>query len=99
MNAVLAPVPVHVPPELVVDFDFCHPAGAEEDVHLAWHRLHSGPAIVWSPYHGGHWIATRAEDIEHIQRDYEHFSHANGISLPMGIKPVRYVPLEAWSCT
>lgn len=95
MTAQLAPVPVHVPRELIVDFDYCAPPDAASDVHLAWHRLHAGPAIVWTPHHGGHWIATRAEIIEHIQRDHENFSHTGGISLPLGLKPVRYVPLEA----
>jgi len=47
-------VPGHVPRELVVDFDYMNPPGAQDDVHLAWKSLHTGPDIVWSPYYGGH---------------------------------------------
>ena len=34
----LAPVPPHIPPELVHDFDFFDPPGWENDVQLAWKR-------------------------------------------------------------
>jgi hypothetical protein len=68
MNAtVLASRPAHVPPELVVDFDYREPPGHTADVHLAWKMLHDGPDIVWSPHHGGYWIATRAADIDVMQ--------------------------------
>ena len=61
--------PAHVSPERVVDFDYLAPPGHEEDVHRAWHRLHDMgvPPIVWTPHHGGHWIATRADDIDAMQ--------------------------------
>lgn len=75
------PVPPHVPPERVVDFDMYNPAGVNEDVQLAWRRLQDGPDIVWTPHYGGYWIATRAEDIETIQKDYTRFSH-QAISIP-----------------
>ncbi|WP_323146584.1 cytochrome P450 [Pseudomonas marginalis] len=85
-------VPAHVPPHLVVDFDCLHPAGAETDVHLAWKVLHDGPDIVWSPYNGGHWIATRAEDIEVIQKDGARFSHRI-VNIPP-TPQITLVPLE-----
>lgn len=85
-------VPEHIPEDRVVDFDFMHPPGAEEDVHLAWKSLHDGPDIVWSPYNGGHWIATRADDIEAIQKDHQRFSHAR-VNIPRG-EDARLVPLE-----
>ncbi|UXJ50277.1 cytochrome P450 [Pseudomonas citronellolis] len=85
-------VPEHVPEERVVDFDFMHPPGAESDVHAAWKTLHNGPDVVWSPYNGGHWIATRAEDIETIQKDHSRFSHAR-VTVPRS-DDVRLVPLE-----
>jgi cytochrome P450 len=77
----------------VVDFDFASVPGAEHDPYAAWDRLHAGPDFVWTPHYGGHWIATRAEDIELIQKDYEHFSHRHFI-LPRGTHPVRLIPLE-----
>lgn len=85
-------VPAHVPPHLVIDFDCLLPSGAETDVHLAWKVLHDGPDIVWSPYNGGHWIATRAEDIEVIQKDGARFSHRL-INIPP-TPQITLVPLE-----
>lgn len=87
------PVPAHVPPELVVDFDYLHPPGMEEgDVYTAWHRLHDGPDIVWTPCNGGHWILTRGEDIKNVQENFEVFSH-EVFSIPRGSSPVRMPPL------
>ena len=87
--------PPHIPEDRVVDFDFLNPPGAEEDVQIAWAELHKHPELVWTPHNGGHWIATRADVIEQVQSDFQHFSHEAGISLPMGLKPTRYLPLEA----
>jgi cytochrome P450 len=90
----LAPVPrpEHVPPELVVDFDFYHIPGADQDVHLAWKRLHSGPRIFWTPRNGGHWVATRGEDIRQLQSDYELFSYRFA-TIPRGSTPA--IPVES----
>ncbi|WP_069268786.1 cytochrome P450 [Paraburkholderia nodosa] len=85
-------VPDHVPRELVVDFDYMNPPGAQDDVHLAWKSLHAGPDIVWSPYYGGHWIATRGEDIEAMQKDHTRFSHQS-VNIPP-LNESRLVPLE-----
>jgi len=72
----LAPVPAHVSPERVFDIDIYHPPGAEDDYHLSLKKLHAEgiPDIVWTPRNGGHWIATRGDDIYHILKDYENFS-------------------------
>jgi cytochrome P450 len=87
------PVPAHVPPELVVDFDYLHPAGIEEgDVYTAWHRLYDGPDIVWTPCNGGHWIVTRGEDVKFVQENFEVFSH-EVFSIPRGSSPIRMPPL------
>ncbi|RKE39132.1 cytochrome P450 [Paraburkholderia sp. BL23I1N1] len=85
-------VPSHVPHDRVVDFDYMNPPGAAEDVHLAWKALHNGPDIVWSPYYGGHWIATRGDDIETMQKDHTHFSHRS-VNIP-SLSAVQLVPLE-----
>jgi cytochrome P450 len=97
------PVPDHIPPELVRDVDFFNLPGADEDVHLAWRRLQQeAPAVFWTPRNGGHWIATRAEDIEAIQLDHERFSMAQ-LSLPRppnagGARaiPISLDPPEHW---
>ena len=85
--------PSHVPPHLVRDFDFSDLPEAQQDVHLAWKRLHNGPVVFWTPHYGGHWVATRAAEIERIQTDYETFSHRE-FSLPRVVKPFPFVPIE-----
>ena len=94
MAATLAAIPAHVPKSLVVDFDYQRPPGHEEDVHLAWSRLHAGPDIVWTPYYGGHWIATRADDIDVMQVDHERFSYRHITIPPQQERTARLNPLE-----
>jgi cytochrome P450 len=85
--------PAHVPGDLVVDFDYFHPPGIDEGtVYTAWHRLHDGPDIVWTPHNGGHWILTRAEDIRWVQETHQSFSH-EVFTIPRGASPVRMPPL------
>jgi cytochrome P450 len=95
-HAVIPPVarPAHVPAELFVDFNVHNPPGALEDLHGAWHRLHAGPDIVWAPYHGGHWIFTRAEDIDFAQRNHDPFSMRD-VTMPANTRPTRLLPLES----
>lgn len=95
MKANIAERPAHVPPERVVDFDYLAPPGHQEDVQMAWHSLHAEgiPDIVWTPRHGGHWIPTRADDIDLMQRDYENFSNATA-SIPPDPTGFRRAPLE-----
>lgn len=89
-----APIPSHVPKQLVVDFDYYNFAGGADDLHLAWHKLHDGPDIFWTPRNGGHWVATRAEDIEAIFKDYERFTSSTGQSIPRKEKPFAFPPVE-----
>jgi cytochrome P450 len=91
--ASLVPRPAHVPESLVVDFDYREPPGHTEDVHLAWKRLHDGPDIVWTPRHGGHWIATRAADIDVMQTDHTRFSYRFVTIPPLPDAP-QLAPLE-----
>jgi cytochrome P450 len=80
-------IPSHVDPALVVDFDYINPAGIEQgDVFKALSRLHEGPDISWTPRYGGHWIATRGEDIQWIQECHELFSNAEK-NVPKGSFP------------
>jgi cytochrome P450 len=90
----LAPVPGHVPAELVVDFDYYNFAAEDDDLHLSWKRLHDGPDLIWTPRNGGHWIATRAEDIETIFTDAERFTSTRGMSIPLKPKAFAFPPVE-----
>ena len=86
-------IPENVPPELVVDFDFYALADKGEDIQSAWAELHKGPDIVWTPYYGGYWIATRAADIDVMQLDHAHFSHSN-FNIPLNPERASGIPLS-----
>lgn len=73
----LSPLPPHVAPERVVDFDFFDPPGVAQDFHAAWRTLQAPgvPDVVWTPHNGGHWIATRGDLVEEVFADYHAFSN------------------------
>jgi cytochrome P450 len=88
-----AGVPSHVPDELVRDFDYFAIEAVAGDVHLAWRQLQEGPPIFYTPRNGGHWVATRADDIEAMFTDPVRFSSREATIPPTG-KPVRLPLLE-----
>jgi cytochrome P450 len=69
-----APRPDHVPPEILVDFDLYDVPGAEQDLASGFLAFTRGPAIFWTPRNGGHWVVTRADDIDTITSDADRFS-------------------------
>ncbi|WP_347270321.1 cytochrome P450 [Rhizorhabdus histidinilytica] len=94
MERTLAPRPEHVPAELVRDFDLYDIPGAAEDIQAAYRAIQqASPDIFWTPHNGGHWVATRGEDIVEMQRDYNRFSHRHIVLPPMPDAP-RQIPLE-----
>jgi len=87
-------LPENVSPELVVDYDF-YAAAPDRDLQLEVARqLHAGPDIVWTPRNGGHWVFTRADDIEMAQRRSDLFSMRE-VTLPAGVTPTPVYPLES----
>lgn len=94
-NHAKAPVPDHVPAELVFDFNVYAPENGETALHEAWFKLRqSAPPFIWTPYHGGHWLPTRFEDIDYIQRNHDPFSMRD-ITMPANLRPSRILPLES----
>ena len=88
----LAERPAHVPADRVVDWDLGAPDGASEGPVAAYQRLADGPDLLWTPRNGGHWVVTRAEDIEYLQKHADPFSMRR-VTLPEeGRPPV--LPLE-----
>lgn len=86
-------IPAHVPSDLVVDFDLYNIEGGADDPQLAWARLASyNKPVLYSPHNGGHWIATRPEDILAIQRDATLWSSDN-VTAPKHVGE-RFLPLE-----
>jgi cytochrome P450 len=71
------------------------------DYHGALKRLHEPgiPDIFWTPRNGGHWVATRGEDIYHIFKDSEHFSSRQLVvprhrNAPFPLPPIMLDPPE-----
>lgn len=73
MDQVLAPIPPHVPPALVRDVLWSDVDG-ETDPYDHWKEFHTYPDIFYTPRGGGHWVATRHEDLEYIVNHPEDFS-------------------------
>jgi cytochrome P450 len=91
----IAERPAHVPEHLVRDFNFYDIPGGSEDIHAAYAAIQqSSPDIFWTPHNGGHWVATRGEDIIAMQRDYARFSHKHVVLPPMPAQTPRMIPLE-----
>lgn len=87
--------PAHVPADLVRDFDLYAVPGSDEDVQAAYAAIQqANPDIFWTPHNGGHWVATRGDDIVTMQRDYNRFSHERIVLPPMPEGTPRQIPLE-----
>jgi cytochrome P450 len=59
-------VPAHVPPELVIHYDFRHDAQFRTDPWNWIYGLNERPDIFWSPDLGGYWVVTRGTYIEEV---------------------------------
>jgi cytochrome P450 len=68
--------PAHVPNDLVVEIDMYALDGIEEGYHEAWKRIQRPglPSLVWTPFTGGHWIATNGDAVRDIYSDPDRFS-------------------------
>lgn len=88
--------PAHVPAERVVDFDIFDPAGVEQDYFAAWQSLQrpGGPSLVWTIRNGGHWIATRGEDIRALWADGARLSSESLAVTPGLGAAMRLIPLQ-----
>jgi cytochrome P450 len=82
--------PDHVPPELIVDFDFFDvPPGMSDPVRI-WHGLteRGAPPIFYTPRNGGHWVFLRYVDIVEAYRNHEMFSTRGAQVPPLEPYPV-----------
>jgi len=86
--------PAHVPDDRVADFDvYCLP-GYQRDVQLALRAYQQAqPDIFWTPWNGGHWVATRAADIEAIQRNTARYS-SKCVAIPKLEGHPQAIPIE-----
>lgn len=89
-----ANIPRNVPESRVVTVNIFDLPGGNSDAQMAWRRLRDTADLVWTPFHGGHWIATGADIIEQIYRSPELFSSQES-SLPKGTHALPVYPLQA----
>ena len=70
------PRPPHVPEALVREIDMYGPDGIEAGYHEAWRAMQRPdmPELAWTPFTGGHWVATRGELVKEIYGDPSRFS-------------------------
>jgi len=70
-----APLPNHVPVELVRDVDFSGDPDVLADPYAAFDRLRDEGDILWSPKLGGHWIVLAASLVREALQHPEVFSN------------------------
>ncbi len=88
----ISTIPSHVPANLVRDFDLL--ASPEvDDLYEWWRNAAAGPDIFYTPHNGGHWVATRYEDIEHILQNYAEFS-SEQMMIPKAGKVLGMPPID-----
>src|SRR5262245_11833979 len=88
------PIPDHVSPDVVFDFDFYADHRYGDQLHSSLHFLHDeAPDVFWTPRNGGHWIITRAAQIAEVVQDPEHFS-AREMQIPRVPTPPVFIPLS-----
>lgn len=83
--------PDHVPDGLVRDFDpYNLPGlvdGYTDDIYALWKNVQdTHPDIFWTPRNGGHWVATRYDDMVQLTTDPGRFSSLEPF-VPKGIIP------------
>lgn len=101
MTTASAPIPSHVPRDLVVDVDFYDLPGSGQDVFAAWkaqldhfRTLRGGDApLVWTVRNGGHWIAANGDALEDLYPDIDNLSNRS-ISIP-SYEGLRVLPGQA----
>jgi cytochrome P450 len=91
-----APIPAHVPPGLVYDYDFYATPGLFDQPQWDVARsLHAhAPRIFFTPRNGGHWVVTRKTDIVEICRTPEQFPADPQYNRFRRQKPVRFLPKD-----
>ncbi len=99
LTQVQASIPAHVPAHLVQDFDIFFQSSPEE-AFAKWRALHDEgrPEIFWTPRNGGHWVVTRADDIEAVYGNAELFTTTTvpgGNAIPFRSQPYAPLPINS----
>jgi cytochrome P450 len=98
-RVVMAPIPLHVPQDLVRDVDTFNLPGSQDDQFLAMKRLQEeSPDIFWTPHNGGHWVMTRGADLYPLFANVEMFSNKH-IAIPRTTGAIPLLPIESDGAT
>jgi cytochrome P450 len=90
----LSPIPSHIAPGTVYDFDFYADPRYGDHLHDSLKVLHQeAPDVFWTPRNGGHWIVTRHAQIAEIVQDPEYFS-VREMQIPRVPNPPVFLPLS-----
>ena len=84
-------IPDHVPPELVVRFDFRNDPEIRRDPWRYIASLSEHGDIVFSPDLGGYWVVTRAELIDEVFSRHDLFT-ATSLAIPKLDNPIVLIP-------
>lgn len=76
MSRARATRPDNVPDDRVFEIDMYQLDGIEEGYHEAWKRIQQPgvPDLIWTPFTGGHWIATNGDTVREVYSDPTRFS-------------------------
>jgi cytochrome P450 len=91
MSAQASTVPEHVPPELVMRFDFRSDEQLRRDPWRYIASMNERPDIFFSPDLGGYWVVTRGELIEEVFSRHDLFT-ATSLAIPKIDNPMRLIP-------
>lgn len=72
-------------------FDHLSPALAA-DLHASLARLRAERPVTWSDAHGGFWVVTGYEEVLRAAQDWETFSSAQGVNVPLSPVKVNAIP-------
>ena len=86
--------PDHIAKELVYDFDMYADPRFAEDLYPGLDAImRDAPDVFWTPRNGGHWVVTRAAQVQEVVQDYEHFS-VREMQIPRVANPPKFIPLS-----
>lgn len=74
-------LPDHVPPHLVVDFNYRNDPRLLPDLHRGVLTFLGGPDLVYTPHNGGHWVATKPHVVRDLLRSPDKFSNVT-VNIP-----------------
>ena len=100
----LTPVPAHVPPEMVMDYNLFDDPLFAKDLHSGMAELAaSGRDLIWSPHFGGHWVVIGREAAFEDSTNFEQFTSdphalftelAQTRQIPINMDPPEHAPFR-----